>query len=60
MAAKRSQEKVRVLRQKREAEGWARVEVSIPPGPALDRLNALTKGDPRLRAKAILALLERA
>lgn len=60
MAAKRSRDKVKALREKREAEGWIRVDLSIQPGPALDRLNVLTDGDPRQRAKAIIALLERA
>lgn len=60
MAAKGSRDKVKALREKRDAEGWARVELSIPPGKALDRLNALTKGDSRKRSKAIIALLERA
>lgn len=60
MAAKASRDKVKTMREKRDAEGWARVDLNIPPGPALDRLNALADGDPRQRAKAILALLERA
>lgn len=60
MAAKPSRDKVKTLREKRDALGWARVDLNIPPGPALDRLNALTDGDARQRAKAIIALLERA
>jgi len=60
MAAKGSRDKVKALREKREAEGWIRFDLSIQPGPALDRLNALTGGDPRQRAKVIIALLERA
>lgn len=60
MAAKGSRDKVKALREKRDAEGWIRVDLNIQPGPALDRLNALAGGDPRQRAKAIIALLERA
>lgn len=60
MAAKPSRDKVKTLREKRDALGWARVDLNIPPGPALDRLNALTAGDNSQRAKAIIKLLERA
>lgn len=52
--------RVKSMRAKREAEGWARVDLNIPPGPALEALERLTGGDPRKRTKILLELLERA
>lgn len=58
--AEKKGNRVTPLRKKREAEGWARVDLNIPPGPALDRLNALCDGDARRRVKVIIEMLERA
>lgn len=52
--------RVKTLRAKREAAGWARVDLNIPPGPALEALERLTGGDPKKRTKVLLDLLERA
>lgn len=48
------------MRRLRDADGWARVDLQIPPGKALDALNRLTKGDKAQRVEALLELLERA
>lgn len=48
------------MRRLRDADGWARVDLQIPPGKALDALNRLTKGNKALRVEALLELLERA
>lgn len=49
-----------VMRRLRDNDGWARVDLQIPPGKALDALNRLTKGNKALRVEALLELLERA
>lgn len=58
MAEKKN--RVARLRDTRKAEGWARIDLNIPPSKALRNLDRLTRGDPRLRAEKIIELLERA
>lgn len=59
MAAKQGN-RVSRLRETRKEEGWARVDLNIPPSKALRNLERLTGGDPKLRVEKIIELLERA
>lgn len=52
--------RVTELRSKREREGWVRVDLYVPPGPALEALDRLSDGNPRKRTAALIKLLERA
>lgn len=56
----RKHSRATTMRKRREEDGWARVDLYIPPGKALRKLDALTGGDKQKRVEAILDLLERA
>lgn len=51
--------KVGKLREKRDNEGWARMDLYLPPSAA-EKLLKLAGGDKRRRQQALIDLLERA
>ena len=60
MAEEKKLSRASTMRKRREEDGWARVDLHVPPGKALDALNRLARNDKKQFAEALLELLERA